>query len=150
MPGTPSSGSRTILAFDFGQRRIGIAVGQEVTGTATPLTTLQCGDSGPDWDALARHVGEWQPALLVVGLPYNESGEPHPLVPHIRRFCRALRERFDLPVELVDERLTSAEAAGRLRDERRSGMRPRQVRKGDLDRVAAQLIAQSWLARSRD
>ena len=142
--------TRTVLAFDYGGRRIGVAVGEELTGNASGLDTILASESGPDWDAIGRHVAEWQPALFVVGLPHNADGTPGTLTAATRRFCAQLRERFGVAVEVVDERLTSAEAEQRLREQRRSGVRRRRVRKTDVDRLAAELILQSWLQRHAD
>ncbi len=142
--------TRTVLAFDYGGRRIGVAVGEELTGNASGLDTILASESGPDWDAIGRHVAEWQPALFVVGLPHNADGTPGTLTAATRRFCAQLRERFGIAVEVVDERLTSAEAEQRLREQRRSGARRRRVRKADVDRLAAELILQSWLERHAD
>lgn len=130
---------RTLLGFDFGTRRIGVAVGQELTGTARPLTTLTSRDGGPDWTTITRLIEEWQPGALVVGIPYHMDGTEMELTRLATRFGNRLRGRYNLPVFTVDERLTSAEAEQVLRE---GG---RQLDKGAVDQVAAQLILQSWL-----
>jgi len=133
------SAPRTLLGFDFGTRRIGIAVGQELTGTARPLATLTSRDGGPDWAAIGRLIEEWQPAALVVGIPCHMDGSEMELTRLAARFGNRLRGRYNLPVFTVDERLTSAEAEALLREE---GSR---FGKEAVDQVAAQLILQSWL-----
>lgn len=126
---------RTVLGFDYGTRRIGVAVGQEITHTVTPLTTLTSKTDTPDWAAISRLIAEWQPALLIVGLPLHMDGSEQPLTQRARRFGNQLKGRYNLPVELVDERLTSYEAE-QLLDPRQS--------KAAIDALAAQLIVQSW------
>jgi len=130
---------RTLLGFDFGTRRIGVAVGQELTGTARPLTTLTSRDGGPDWAAISRLIEEWRPGALVVGIPYHLDGSEMELTHLATRFGNRLRGRYNLPVFTVDERLTSAEAEMQLRE---AGNK---LDKGAVDPVAAQLILQSWL-----
>lgn len=130
---------RTLLGFDFGTRRIGVAVGQELTGTARPLTTLTSRNGGPDWTAISRLIEEWQPDALVVGIPCHMDGTEMEMTRLATRFGNRLRGRYNLPVFAVDERLTSAEAELLLRE---GGRRPD---KGAVDQVAAQLILQSWL-----
>lgn len=146
MPDTPDRvAPLTLLAFDFGLRRIGVAVGQSVTGTATPLATLDADAGAPDWPVLDRLIGEWRPGLLVVGMPLGPAGETQgELAKPVTDFAAALG-RYGLPVELADERLSSAEAAARLREARSSGARRRRVDRKDVDALAACVIAEQWL-----
>lgn len=145
MPGTPDNRvPETILAFDFGQRRIGVAVGQSVTGSATPAAAVTNGGAGPDWERIAALVREWAPARLLVGLPLGPDGARTPMSAKASAFARDL-ERFGLPVTLVDERHSSLEARQRLIAGRRLGLRGR-VGKGAVDAAAAALIAERWLA----
>ena len=127
----------TVLGFDFGRRRIGVAVGQGITASARPLTTLTSRDDRIDFEAIGRLIGEWQPQALVVGLPLNTDGSEHDLTRRARRFRNQLAGRYNLPVHLVDERLTSVEA-----ERQRPGYR--RGAKGEIDRIAAQIILQSW------
>jgi putative Holliday junction resolvase len=90
---------RTILAFDFGTKRIGVAVGQEITTTARALITLQNSQGKPDWEHISRLVEEWRPALLVVGMPTSMDGQPHPLEQTVKDFGDQLKQRYNLPVE---------------------------------------------------
>jgi len=133
-----------VLAFDYGLRRIGVAVGQTTTGTASPAGVVPV-SGAPEWAALERLVREWSPARLLVGLPYNMDGSDTALTGVCRRFAEELARRFCLPVELVDERLTSAAATADLREARRSGTRTRRVRREDVDANAARLILETWL-----
>ncbi len=135
---------RTALGFDYGLRRIGVAVGETLTGTARPLAVLE-GAGGPDWGGIDRLVGEWGPDALVVGIPYNLDGSPHALTRAAERFARRLAARYRLPVHRVDERLSTTAARGLIRDARASGRLARRARRGERDRVAAQVILQAWL-----
>jgi len=101
---------RTVLAFDFGLKRIGVAVGEPELRTAHPLPAI----SAPGFDTIAKLITEWRPARIVVGLPVAENGE-HPLARKVERFARQLEGRFHVPVARVDERFTSVEAEQRLR-----------------------------------
>jgi putative Holliday junction resolvase len=133
-----------IMAFDYGARRIGVAVGQTTTASASPAGVIDVRGT-PDWKALARLVREWSPSRLLVGLPYNMDGSDTLLTATCRAFAVEIESRFGLPVELVDERLTSAAATSDLRDARRSGARTRRVRREDIDAHAARLILETWL-----
>jgi putative Holliday junction resolvase len=133
-----------LLAFDYGSRRIGVAVGQTTTGTASPAGVIPVAGT-PDWAALERCVREWSPARLLVGLPYNMDGTETLLTGTCRGFGKELSRRFGLPVEFVDERLTSAAAQADLRDARRSGARTRRVTREDIDANAARVILETWL-----
>jgi putative Holliday junction resolvase len=133
-----------ILAFDYGARRIGVAVGQSATGTASPAGVIPVFDK-PDWAAVERCVREWTPGRLLVGVPYNMDGTETALTATCRAFAAELARRFGLPVDCVDERLTSAAATADLREARRSGARIRRVRREDIDAHAARLILETWL-----
>lgn len=133
--------ARTILGFDFGMKNIGIAVGQELTRTANPLTAIKARDGIPDWEQIAQLLQEWQPALLIVGLPLNMDGTEQTMTAAARRFGNRLHGRFGLPVEWQDERLTTYEALDQMGI--RSKMDSRQ--RSDVDQLSAQLILQSWL-----
>ena len=142
MPATPE----TILAFDFGLRRIGVAVGQPITASAGPAGTVANGDAGPDWRGIDSLVDEWGPARLVVGMPLNADGSASTMTPAVDAFIAELA-RYGLPVEVVDERYSSLEAQARLKALRTEGRRGR-IRKGDIDAAAAVLIAERWLKKA--
>src|SRR2546429_2195744 len=112
---------RTVLAFDFGLKRIGIAAGDTVTATAAPRPAAAVHQAGPDWQAIGREVRALGPRRLVVGAPYNADGTPGALAPAARRFAAELERRFGLPVDMVDERYSSVEASAALKARRASG-----------------------------
>jgi putative Holliday junction resolvase len=147
MPDTPERRKPlTLLAFDFGYRRIGAAVGQQVTGSANPLGTATNGPAGPDWVQIARWIAEWRPDRLVVGMPLHADGTRSDMTAAVETFAADLA-RFGLPIETVDERYSSLEAEEMLRDARARGMRGR-VRKETIDAAAAMLIAERWLSQN--
>ncbi len=136
---------RTALVLDFGERRIGVAIANADAGTASGIDTLAGGGSEPDWQGLDRLIADWQPDQLVMGLPYNADGSDSPMTERVRAIAARLQERYELAVDLVDERLTSVEAENRLREAREQGLRRRRTRREDIDRIAAQVIAEAWL-----
>ncbi len=129
-----------MLAFDFGTRRIGVAVGNSLLRVARPLTTIAAEANAARFAAVAALIGEWQPDLLVVGHPVHADGAEHALTARAERFARQLEGRFGLPVAHVDERFTSVAAEDALAA---AGFRAG-ARKAARDEVAAQLILQSW------
>jgi putative Holliday junction resolvase len=140
---------QTVLAFDFGFKRIGIAAGDTLTATAAPRPAAAVHQQGPDWDAIAREVRMLSPKLIVVGAPYNADGSPGALAPAARRFAAELERRFGLPVNMVDERWSSLEASAALKAQRSSGERKRRVRKEDIDSAAAAVILERWFTGER-
>ena len=139
-----SASSRgTVLGFDFGFRRIGVAVGQTTTCTASEVETI-AHHKTPDWLAIDRLVEEWKPGLLLVGLPLGKEGEETDMSRAARRFGNALHERFDIKCAYADERLSSMAAHDQFRQGRASG----NLRRKDIDRLdamAAQIILENWL-----
>jgi putative Holliday junction resolvase len=140
-----ASATQTVIAVDFGTRRIGIAVGSMVTGTSSAITTLLARSGEPDWPELDKIIREWQPEVIVVGMPYNMDGSESEMTALVREFAEVLIERYHLPVDTADERLTSAEASSILKEQRRLGLRQKKVEKTDIDSLAACLIAESWM-----
>ena len=132
----------TVLAFDFGTKRIGVAVGDFETRLAHPLTTIAGVDNRARFAAIERLITEWRPVLAVVGLPSREDGSDHPVGRLARRFAHRLRGRFGIKVELADERLTSHDAGDALRA---AGVRGARLKAG-LDPVAAQRILEGYFA----
>jgi putative Holliday junction resolvase len=128
----------TLLGFDFGPRKIGVAVGQTITGSATPLTTLRSRGERPDWLAIERLIRDWRPNAAVVGLPYNMDDSETEIAPRARRFARQIEGRFGLPVHLIDERLTTLDARDRLGKQ--------STERGAVDAMAAKLILETWLS----
>jgi putative Holliday junction resolvase len=128
----------TLLGFDYGTRKIGVAVGQTVTGTASALKTLLSVKNRPDWERIGQLIEEWKPDALIVGLPLNlDDSETDATIPALR-FSRQLEGRFHLKVHLADERFTSAEARDRL------GQKVKEF--GKYDAMAAKLILETWLS----
>lgn len=133
-----------LLGFDFGMKRIGVAVGQTITKTARPLTMIPAIDGTPNLDMLTKLIKTWQPAALVVGIPLNMDGTEQKTTHAARQFAEMLRTRFQLPVHEIDERLTTKAARENLFEE--GGYKALQNRQ--VDSVAAQLILQNWLNQS--
>jgi putative Holliday junction resolvase len=133
-----------VLAFDFGTRRIGVAVGEMMLGQARPLTVISAQANDPRFAAIAKLIAEWQPMELVVGLPVALEGEDHEMTARARRFAHQLEGRYRLPVRLVDERLTSTVADENLR---LRGLDWRQ-RKGEIDAEAAAILLQQYFDQS--
>jgi putative Holliday junction resolvase len=136
----------TILAFDFGMKRIGVAAGDTVTSTAAPRPAVAMFDAGPDWTSIEREVKALLPQLLVVGVPYNADGSPGKLTTAARDFAAALEHRFGIPVKHVDERFSSLEASEALKRGRASGERRRRVQREHIDSAAAAVILERWLS----
>lgn len=130
-------GAGTLLGFDYGTRKIGVAVGQAVTGTATALETLHSVNQKPDWKRIEELIEEWRPQALVVGLPLDVDDSETDATKPALRFSRQLEGRFHLKVYLADERYSSFEARDRL------GHNAKSMKK--YDAVAAKLILETWL-----
>lgn len=125
--------TQLVMGFDYGLRRIGVAVGQRLTGTASPIAIVGARDGIPAWDRIEKLIAEWHPVCLVVGLPLNMDGSRSEMTQRAEKFSRRLKGRFNLPVETIDERLSSREA------------RDLSGRDDSLDAIAAVVILQSWL-----
>jgi putative Holliday junction resolvase len=136
-----------VLGFDFGTRRIGMAVGQGITGTAQALAVIANSGEGVAWDGIDQAVRTWRPQVLVVGLPLTLEGAEQAISRGARAFASALRARYHLPVHEQDERLTSVEADRRFAAARRAGTRRAKHAK-QLDAIAAQVIVENFLAES--
>lgn len=134
----------TLLAFDVGARRIGVAVGNTISMSAREVGVLDVFDAGPDWPVLDRWMREWRPDGLVVGDPATLDGGDQPIRQRARGFARELRKRYGLPVEQVDERTSSIEAAQRFAAGRATGARKRH-QAASLDALAAVIILERWL-----
>jgi len=136
----PSQPQGSVLAFDFGEKRIGVAVGEHLLGIAHPLTTIASEVNDERFRAIGALIVEWRPSLLVVGLPLSLDGEEHAVTLLCKKFARRLEGRFGLPVVLIDERLSSAEASQSLKQAGIGGRKQKPM----LDQVAAQTILQSY------
>jgi putative holliday junction resolvase len=134
--------SDSYLGLDFGDKKIGVAVGQLTTGTSSPLTTIRAVRQQPDWTKLSLIIAEWRPQGLVVGVSRQADGSDNPVTPKMLRFCRQLEGRYHLPVYQVDEALTTFEAKQMLFDDVKVGA----AKLWEVqDQLAAQLILQSWI-----
>ncbi|MGL9774734.1 MAG: Holliday junction resolvase RuvX [Sodalis sp. (in: enterobacteria)] len=131
----------SILAFDFGTRSIGVAIGQPVTCTARPLTAFKARDGVPDWQQIEKLLNEWRPETVVLGLPLNMDGSEQPMTARARKFANRLHGRFGVQVVLHDERLSTVEARAGLFE--RGGFRA--LEKGKVDAGSAVVILESWL-----
>lgn len=148
---TEPSRTRTFLGFDYGLKRIGVAVGQELTGTASALTTIRATEGKPDWDAITRLIEQWKPDELVIGLPTNMDGTFHELSYMARRFGNQLNGRYNLRAHFIDERLSSLEAERQIQYSHQAPAKKHGRKKGakgqndDIDKIAAKVILESWL-----
>jgi putative Holliday junction resolvase len=129
-----------IIAFDFGLARIGVAIGQSITNTASPLDTIKAKDGTPNWQQIETLFNKWQPAKVLVGEPFNMDGSDQAITKRARKFANQVHGRFGLQVELVDERLSSAAA----REELFEFGGYKKLKKSQLDSIAAVLILESW------
>ena len=137
------STNKPILGFDFGTKRIGVAVGQQLTATATPLPIIEAPNKQLKWQAISDLIAEWQPAALIVGIPLNMDGSEQEMTALAQKFCRQLEGRYNLPVYPVDERLTSVAVKEQIADgeiEQKASERYQQI-----DSLSAQMILQEWL-----
>lgn len=136
------SATDTYLGFDFGNKKIGAAVGQTTTATASPLQTIRSINQNPDWRIIGSLIQEWQPVGLVVGISRQDDGSDNPVTPRMLKFCRQLEGRYQLPVYQQDETLSTFEAKQLLFDE----VNVSATKLWDVqDQLAAQLILQTWL-----
>jgi len=135
-----SSATQQVMAFDFGTSRIGIATGQSLTHTTTQLPPITANDGIPDWDQLKRLMNEWQPDMLVVGIPLNMDGSISDMAYRARKFANRLHERYKIPCFLMDERLSTTEA--KAIHFARGGSND--FKNESVDGIAAQLILESW------
>ena len=132
---------RTVLGFDFGLKRIGLATGQTITGTASPLVTLQAVNQAPDWEHIADYISQWKPDALIVGIPYLLDGSESDITRAARNFSRELEKRFQLPVFTINESLSSYAAESQLKQD----LKLTKHNKHEIDKMAAAIIVQSWL-----
>ena len=137
--------SKVILAFDFGLKHIGVAIGQEITNTAETFFSLKAKNGEPDWSKLDPLVKEWKPKLLVVGNPLNMDGSDSEIKKKSDKFSNLINKRYNIPVELMDERLTTREAKDRLKAEEDNSASSGR----DTHQIAAQIILENWFSENR-
>ncbi len=134
----------TILAFDFGLQRTGVAVGNTLTGSATPECTLQSKGEAPNWGEITKLIDDWKPSKIIVGMPIELDGSENPLQKRIIRFSNQLSGRYNISVEHENEQFSSIEAAQRLKQLRQSG-RKQKIKKEEVDKIAASIILETWM-----
>lgn len=137
----------TVIAFDFGLKRTGVAIGNTLMGSSTPECTLTGKNDQPDWQGISKLIDAWHPSQIVVGLPVELDGSESPLNKRIVRFCNQLNGRYNLPVDQENEQFTSIEAAERLKQLRQSG-RKKKVQKEEVDKIAASIILENWMRKN--
>ncbi|MBT8141831.1 MAG: Holliday junction resolvase RuvX [Gammaproteobacteria bacterium] len=137
--------NQSIMALDYGQRRIGVAVGNPITRNAQALTTVIISDPFTISNALLDVIKEWQPHKLVMGMPYNADGSESGMGKSIRRYAALLSDRIDMPIEFIDESYSSREAGKQIKELRQTGKRNRRVKKTDIDKAAAAVMLQRWM-----
>jgi len=142
----PLASSHPLLAFDFGEARLGVAVGYQKSGMVHPLVTLRIKDDQPDWTEMEKLIDEWKPAALIVGLPLNMDGSDNPMTIKARKFGNRLNGRYNLPIHMVDERLTTRIASEALAE---TGLASRK-HKAVIDQLAAQHILQTYLGQQQN
>ncbi|MDH5610932.1 MAG: Holliday junction resolvase RuvX [Gammaproteobacteria bacterium] len=131
----------SVIGFDYGLKRIGIATGQTITNSATPITTLNQINGSPDWPALEQLINQWKPQALIVGMPYYLDGKENDMTKSVEAFCLELEQRFTLPVFKINEALSSYEAETMLKKNTKIGKH----NKHEIDKMAAAIIVQNWL-----
>lgn len=136
----------TVLGFDFGTTRIGVAIGQSLTGQGRPLSPLKANDGIPNWDQISHIVNEWQPDAFIIGLPLNMDGTENEMCQRARKFAKRLHGRYNRPYHMMDERLSSYEAKGHVIAQGGN----RNFKENSVDGLAAQMILESWFAQQAD
>ncbi|QMU61757.1 MAG: Holliday junction resolvase RuvX [Gammaproteobacteria bacterium] len=135
----------SVIGFDYGQRRIGIAIGNKDLQTANPLTAILVPPSGIPWDEITTIIEEWQPSTLIVGTVTHATQNNNAIQKQVQNFCKILNTRYHLPVETVDESNTSVKAYEILKDLRSKGQR-KKINKMDIDKASAAIILDSWFS----
>ncbi|PCJ43680.1 MAG: Holliday junction resolvase RuvX [SAR86 cluster bacterium] len=135
----------TALAFDYGTKKIGVATGQSITQTASPLAVLPARDGVPDWSTIEKLVKEWQPDVFIVGMPFNMDGSESNMTVRAQKFSQRLNGRFNIPCYTIDERLSSREAKD-IRKNMAAAHGKKYNERDAIDSIAAQLILESWFA----
>ena len=139
----------TLIGFDFGKQRTGVAIGNTITGVATPHCVIQSKNNQPNWDEITKLLKEWRPEQLIVGVPYHLDGKSSEMTETALRFSRQLEGRYHLPVSLINEQLSSREAEQRLKQSRQQG-RNKKIKKEEIDKLAAAIILESWFQASHN
>lgn len=133
-----------LMGFDYGLKRTGVAIANTLTGIATPIKTLSCHDGQPDWTAVTQLIQEWKPERLIVGMPLHLDQSESPMTAASKKFAKRLQGRYALPVDTIQEQLSSREAEQRLKQARQQG-RKKKVQKAEIDQLAAAIILENWI-----
>lgn len=131
----------TVLGFDYGNKRIGLATGQTITNSASPCKTINQIGGNPDWQAIEHEIQQWKPQALIVGMPYHTDGSENKMTETVQHFCYELEKRFKLPIIEVNEALSSQQAEEILKE----SIKINKQNKHEIDRIAAAIIVQRWL-----
>lgn len=131
----------TVLGIDYGLKRIGIATGQTITGSASPITTLNQINGSTDWESIEKLIDQWKPQALIVGMPYYLDGQENDMTKVVEAFCLELEQRFAMPIFKINEALSSYEAEAILKKNTKIGKH----NKHEIDKMAAAIIVQNWL-----
>ncbi len=142
----PERAKGTCVAFDFGTRRIGLAVGEFSLQTASPIGVVKNTNGTPDWPSIDDYIEQWKPSDLVVGWPLTEDLQEQTITHHVKGFIKRLTKRYGLPVHKADERFSSMAAQAEIKNMRSTGQRKRKTTHADVDTLAAALILESWFA----
>lgn len=134
------------MAFDYGIKRIGLAVGNSRLQTTQPLCVVANRNGTPDWNTIDGQISDWRPEVFIVGWPLEESGQESALCNHVRGFSKRLQKRYQLPVEFTDERYSSIAAQDEIKTLRRRGQMTRHSTHGDVDKIAAALLLETWFS----
>ncbi|MEY3182781.1 MAG: hypothetical protein RLZ35_766 [Pseudomonadota bacterium] len=137
---------KTVLGFDFGTKYIGVAVGQTITHLATPITSLKAIDGVPNWNEVKRLIDDWKPGLLLVGIPLNMDGTEQPMTFYARDFAHALHQLTGLPIEEIDERLSTWEAKKRVLTNKKHKNARSQAALNDINATSAAILVEQWLS----
>ena len=149
MPETDSlANAHSVIGFDFGLKRIGVASGNFHSGSTSPLETIRNINGRPEWHLIDKIIEDWHPAALVVGLPVHDENPKQPAELAARAFAKRLRQRYNLPVHLHNESHSSNEASRIVAQNRRQNGRAK-TRLGDIDKIAAALILETWINEAR-
>jgi putative holliday junction resolvase len=130
-----------VIGFDFGQKRIGVAVGNNISKTAQALITIDSSSNNQKFEAIQKIIEEWQPISIVVGVPFNVDGSEHKVTNLSKKFAKQLEQKYSLPIHLIDERYTSIEASHEIKDKKVDLKKKKLL----IDQIAAKIILQSYL-----
>ena len=133
------------IAFDYGLKKTGVAIGQSITKTASPLTSLSMDKGKPDWSEIDMIFEDFKPSCAVFGIPEERINSNKTLIDNIKAFSSGIKQRYGISIKFVNEHLTSKIAKDQLKEQRQAGILQRQLKKGQIDSMAASIILQEWM-----